>query len=1008
MHLKKTVYTIQPFLTISTNRIATTVVITMICLLSGIPAHSQKYDFVNLNIEHGLVQSQINNIAQDQFGMLWIATLGGISRFDGKEFSNFNYGKGLVQSMTEVIYPDRKNRIWIGQESSIQLFEGQEFKLYNISCSPGRKNVVDLTQAPDGDIYTLIFGGQLCKLSDSSRNFNAVYKEHAFTAITSDSKDFYSAIYKKGIFQFVDGHWDPFIQWHGKDTSLLVRKLYLKKNAPGLWALTNEGLFNIQDGKKILIPMEINGWINCLEEDPSGALYVGTNNGAYKIRPNSTTEKIGLQQGLTDNAIHDIFTDHEGNIWFGSDGSGLFKFHDATFRIFDHASGLQGEIIMALSQSRDGSILAGLLEGGLSKIKNGHIEHINFASSNGQLLKINCLLTDHSQKLWIGTIGSGLWTYYNNKFTQIAKDQKGFPRNFTSIYEASDSSIWLTSPRGVHKIDHGKILAIESIQYPCFITHEIGRDSILIGSTQGLYLLDKNLSACPYPVAGAEGMLVGSIQTIGKYLALGTSENGVLIKEISGDKTWVCNESNGLSSNMVFSILQEGSDLYAGTINGLNKLSFDHTQQRFTAQHIKSSNQRLGPECNQNAILKDEHDRIWVGTTKGIYIYDPDSSSVLSQPKIFLKAVDIYSGSVDSAYSRDQKRSAWNWIPQNLHLDYKHNHLTFTVQGVHLSSPEDLRYQYFLAGADTAYSPPRENPSVIYPNLSPGKYTFKARAIVSTNDPVMSPSLSYAFEIVPPYYQTTWFRFSMVGLLILLGALLQKYRMMLKARQARLVQEARKQEQLKIQQRTSEDLHDDLGNKITRLSLLTDVLQTKLKEDDADLNKLMVQIKENIQGLYMGTKDIIWALAPNHNTLYEAISRVQSFGTELFQESSIHFKSNDIDPAFKTLKPPFEFSRNLIMVCKEALHNILKHAQGQHASLDFVYQHSVHDAPGTLKVIIKDDGLGFDTTNAIKKGNGLDNMQKRIHRLGGHLSLSNTNPTGTTITIELNIPLSEG
>ncbi len=116
--------------------------------------------------------------------------------------------------------------------------------------------------------------------------------------------------------------------------------------------------------------------------------------------------------------------------------------------------------------------------------------------------------------------------------------------------------------------------------------------------------------------------------------------------------------------------------------------------------------------------------------------------------------------------------------------------------------------------------------------------------------------------ICPRFYEKAWFRISAICLLILMGALIQKYRMVLRSRQHQLIEETRRQEQVKIQQRTSEDLHDDLGNKITRLSLLTDILQTKL-EGHTDQHKLVSQIRENIQGLYLGTKDIIWALVSN-------------------------------------------------------------------------------------------------------------------------------------------------
>ena len=104
---------------------------------------------------------------------------------------------------------------------------------------------------------------------------------------------------------------------------------------------------------------------------------------------------------------------------------------------------------------------------------------------------------------------------------------------------------------------------------------------------------------------------------------------------------------------------------------------------------------------------------------------------------------------------------------------------------------------------------------------------------------------------------------------------------------------------------------------------------------NTEQQKLITQIKENIQGLYLGTKDIIWALAPAKHTLRDTLDRIQNFGMELFQESEIKFKMNVSDDAYVFIKPPFEFSRNLIMICKEALHNVLKHANAHQVSLKF-------------------------------------------------------------------------
>ncbi len=157
---------------------------------------------------------------------------------------------------------------------------------------------------------------------------------------------------------------------------------------------------------------------------------------------------------------------------------------------------------------------------------------------------------------------------------------------------------------------------------------------------------------------------------------------------------------------MCFSILSDGEVIYVGTVNGINKILFDTLNLKFTLKALKSSHQRLGPECNQNAILRDTSGRIWVGTTKGISIYQPSIPAKYIRPKLHLKSIEVYGQSIDTTW-KDDTLSAWNLIPKKLILAPDQNHLTFNVTGISLSALQDLLYQYYLIGADTAYTRPK-------------------------------------------------------------------------------------------------------------------------------------------------------------------------------------------------------------------------------------------------------------------------------------------------------------
>lgn len=965
----------------------------------------QKYDFVNYTIEDGLVQSQVNTIVEDPYGMMWISTFGGISRFDGKEFVNYNFGNGLMHSSSELVFCDRTGNIWIAHNGHIQRYDGKSFRTYKITGLAKNKRAAAMVHANDRSIYALS-AGKIYKLNEANATFNPTTDSAMVcTAIAHTAKgDLVAAVHKKGIFIFHQGQWSPMVVWKGKDTTLYVRAITPKKQGKGWWALATTALVSCQDSTYQVQTHGLRTPMWCMAEVSKGVLYIGTSKGAYKIHDNQKTEHLTALQGLTDNAIYDITQDREGNLWFGTDGSGIYKYHEPSLMTIDQSIGLRGNTVMALSLDSSGAMWAGSLEHGLSGIKDGTITYHPMPTKYPESNKINVLLTDQKQQLWIGTIGSGLWTYKNNRFNQIGEGIKGFPLNFTGIYESKDGSIWTTSARGVTRIRGQQIDMISDIPGAAMAMYELSPDSMLVCHSNGISILDHSLKIHDLPLEGTQGIFIGNIARWKNYLVFGTMENGIVLWDYTSKSlhTIRCNESLGLSSNMCFSVLPKGDAIYTGTVNGLNKIQFDSTTKKFTVKHLHSANHRLGPECNQNAILEGPDENIWVGTTKGIYIFQPSDSKEILPPRIYLKSIEIFSAPIDSTIALDSI-IAWNALPKTLNIAAGQNHLTFTITGIHHSAPMNLLYQYQLVGADTAYSKPKNIASVIYPQLAPGSYTFKARALLSNNPTLYSEEIIYTFTINPKFYQTNWFRFLFLVSLLILGTIIQKYRLNSKARHRRLIDEARLQEQFKIQQRTSEDLHDDLGNKITRLSLLTDILQTKLTQD-ADQLKIIHQIRENIQGLYMGTKDIIWALAPKQNSLYDAIHRIQNFGSDLFQDSTIGFKSNDPDEQLKNYKPPFEFSRNLIMICKESFHNVLKHSGADAVTLECKFTE-----PDFLYLAILDNGIGIKSPiSPAKKGNGLDNIQKRVTRLGGTLEILDNTPTGTIIAMHLKIPPSEG
>jgi signal transduction histidine kinase len=280
--------------------------------------------------------------------------------------------------------------------------------------------------------------------------------------------------------------------------------------------------------------------------------------------------------------------------------------------------------------------------------------------------------------------------------------------------------------------------------------------------------------------------------------------------------------------------------------------------------------------------------------------------------------------------------------------------------------------------------------------LPPGNYTFEVKA-VTTDGTSSENTASFSFSITPPFYQTTWFRIVAIAFFILLGIALQSYRHRLRVNRLKIIEATKREENLKIRQQTAEDFHDELGNKLTRITVLSEILDTKMDQGQVDQKKLLEQIKQNASSLYNGTKDILWALDPQSDNLYEILNHIKDFGNELFLDTPVEFEFNGIDESLNEIKLPMEYSRNIPMIFKELLNNILKHAHATHVGLTL-------DAitMDDIQLTLCDNGCGF-VQNELHKGQGINNMMMRTKRIGGDINISSEKGAGTVVKLKIKL-----
>ena len=249
----------------------------------------------------------------------------------------------------------------------------------------------------------------------------------------------------------------------------------------------------------------------------------------------------------------------------------------------------------------------------------------------------------------------------------------------------------------------------------------------------------------------------------------------------------------------------------------------------------------------------------------------------------------------------------------------------------------------------------------------------------------------YPFTIKAPFYASWWFRLLSAAFIIGIIGFVIYWRNRIKTNRARWEQRLREEEQAIIRQKTAEDFHDEIGNKLTRINLLTTIAEGKLNHADKATQELLQQIKQHATSLYLGSKDIIWSLQPESDYLDEIITRIHTVIEDMLRNTDIKFQHKIINPEQLLLhkKMPVDYSRNLIMIFKELVNNAVKYAHAQHITFE-VFVHQV-----TIDFLFKDDGIGYDSSQE-QSGNGLKNIKNRVARIHAQMDTESGIGAGTT------------
>lgn len=191
--------------------------------------------------------------------------------------------------------------------------------------------------------------------------------------------------------------------------------------------------------------------------------------------------------------------------------------------------------------------------------------------------------------------------------------------------------------------------------------------------------------------------------------------------------------------------------------------------------------------------------------------------------------------------------------------------------------------------------------------------------------------------------------------------------------------------------RIAEDMHDDVGASLTRISMMSQIAINNLESMER-VKPVLGQISETSREVIDEMNQIIWALNPKNDSLDGLIAFIRRFAMELFEASTLKCVF-DLPENIPHIGLSVEIRRNIYLVVREALHNVLKHSGAKEVRISLARQDS------GFNLSISDDGTGFDPGRLKYKGNGMANMEKRMKNIGGGFRIRSIINEGTEIIL---------
>jgi ligand-binding sensor domain-containing protein/two-component sensor histidine kinase len=917
--------------------------------------------------KEGLPESAVISVIQTRDGYLWLGTLNGLVRFDGNRFTIFdeNNTAGLDSDRIVFLFEDNEKNLWVGTESAglavVKNGIVKNFGAESASCG----KVIYASEDSQSNILFCATAGLL--------NYH------------NDKMDFYPGVASPQLSGF-------------------AAKMLVPSKSGGIWQIFN-GVVQKWNANQIEKDFHASPWgntnVTSACEDENGNLIVGTlGAGIFWYQPDGKFRQISEAQGLSSRFVLSLCMDRAGNLWAGTDGGGLDHIKR---KIFTAPPELRPFTAQSVSQDADGGLWTAFNASGVSYLKTNVAE--DFGQGQG-LLDPNAwtVLVDHRQQVWVGTRYGGLFQFQTNHFVP-APGAEILGAQIFALFEDRSGQLWAGTQNGLANFDgqKWKLLTthdglsentIRAIAQDADGNFWIGtenqgldffKDGKFISYQKSEDSLPGNDISCLY--ADKDGVLW-----------IGTSGHG-LARFQNGKWTRYSTDTGLASDSINYIIEDDDGNLWIGSNAGLmrvQKKSLNDfaggTTNAISCRTFVESDGLPTRECSagsQPAACRAGDGTFWFPTTKGFVSVNPaDLKPNLQPPAVLIESVRVD--------RREQKTnlldSTWS---QSIVVPPGYEQLEIDYTALNFSAPDAVHFKCWLEGHEAAPADVGGERVARYPKLPPGNYRFHVTAC--NEDGVWNETGSVLEITVQPWFwQTNWFR--VVVIIFLLGIVAAIVRYISTQKLRRELQLHKQQEALERERaRIARDLHDQLGANLTQVALLGEMAEADKNSPD-EIESHAKQISETARETTHSLDEIVWAINPSNDTLEGLANYACKYAQEYLALAGLRYRA-DLPVQLPTTPIPPEVRHNVFLAFKEAVHNVVKHAQASEVWI------RLRLSPENFILEIEDNGKGVSNLDEKQNRNGLRNMKKRMDDIRGEFSISDGKNGGTIVCLK--IPLAK-